>query len=242
MSKLFQKKEKLNQKKENIVSLLEKMKEDFPDNKDEIQGLIDKSENSFLDESYYLDIRNLARSISLKSENETMKIQKIASEYCSESLNILYDEDFLAMKKAIEYDIKFEIYEGMYHFKLPKLTVKSDFKRSIVDGFMDKYIQNHVWNLLLDYEKNNKKLEMFEDFTIIFIHHFTSETEDLYDTDNISIKKPIDSIDNFLIKNDTVKRSHIFQITVLDTEEYTDMYIMKGHILGDATMKLLNLC
>lgn len=132
---------------------------------------------------------------------------------------------------------EFAIENGIYHFILPKLQTKNSQNDSQkYENMVDNYIRDSVFQLATR-KKNQLNLPSFEEFTIVFIHHFNHDNYDAFDTDNLNIKKPIDGINGVLIDNDTIGRSHIIQLTSIiedsEIKEYTDMYVINEHSLGE---------
>lgn len=144
--------------------------------------------------------------------------------------------DFTEIKPLVE----FKAGDGFYYFRLPKLATKIYNTTKKIQNMPDSYLLECI---TMRIKESKKMYEMFDEFTAIFVHHYTKD-EIQRDTDNIEIKKPIDAIGTVLIKNDTQKYSHICQFTVEDKESFTEMYILKGHSIFDKLLpnldKLLN--
>lgn len=217
----------------DLLAETEKLKRKYP-------GSNELSEAALLIKKAPLTPENLFQVRSL--------IRTLAAKKESDLLSFLSDSDALIAKiyrfeGAEKYEKEdcfppgFEFLRGnnFYFLSFPRLKKKID-PDAKTEKLMDRFIQNGVHDSLLKYEKGRDDLEIFDSYSLIFIHYFRPDQRDLFDTDNINIKRAIDSVNGILIRNDTVSRSHIYQITRESDREYTDLFILKGHDLSDAIL------
>lgn len=123
---------------------------------------------------------------------------------------------------------KNKITPSLIYFRLPMLTPKYSKRQGKYEQMCDYTIRNYIKNSLSEHQSKHGYFNIWDKFTIIFIHHFDGNSE-ICDTDNFDIKKPIDALINVLIKDDGVNNSHIIQYSKSDNANYTEMYIAKGH-------------
>ena len=121
-----------------------------------------------------------------------------------------------------------KITPSLIYFRFPMLTPKYSRRQGKYEQMCDYSIRNYIKDSLLEHQSKHGYFNIWDKFTIIFIHHFDGNSE-ICDTDNFDIKKPIDALINVLIKDDGVNNSHIIQYSKLDNANYTEMYIAKGH-------------
>ena len=226
-----------------ILPDLYELRRKYPAEKETLNNIIEELESGFFGEDFLLEIRNKLRRFITKDEynlirkkddiwNVNNKIKQLESRQKG---------DLEAESESCFFDgFDFKIGDNFYYLKCPKLSVYSD-KKERSELMLDRYIRDFISNSLSNYQaQNNIKLEIFETFSLVILHHIKPENAKKYDTDNIEIKKPIDGINGRLIRNDTADRSDIFQIIVPDNEEYTEIYVLKGHGLGKSIIRLLN--
>ena len=128
---------------------------------------------------------------------------------------------------------KNKITPSLIYFRLPMLTPKYSKRQGKYEQMCDYTIRNYIKNSLSEHQSKHGYFNIWDKFTIIFIHHFDGNSE-ICDTDNFDIKKPIDALINVLIKDDGVNNSHIIQYSKQDNANYTEMYIAKGHNITTA--------
>ena len=128
---------------------------------------------------------------------------------------------------------KNKITPSLIYFRLPMLTPKYSKRQGKYEQMCDYTIKNYIKNSLSEHQSKHGYFNIWDKFTIIFIHHFDGNSE-ICDTDNFDIKKPIDALINVLIKDDGVNNSHIIQYSKQDNANYTEMYIAKGHNITTA--------
>lgn len=159
---------------------------------------------------------NKSRDITLESISylEKNKTSKSAYSVIKDSAN---DDVF-----------KNKITSSLIYFRLPMLTPKYSRRQGKYEQMCDYSIRNYIKDSLSEHQSKHGYFNIWDKFTIIFIHHFDGNSE-ICDTDNFDIKKPIDALINVLIKDDGVNNSHIIQYSKPDNANYTEMYIAKGH-------------
>lgn len=123
---------------------------------------------------------------------------------------------------------KKKITPSLIYFRFPMLTPKYSRRQGKYEQMCDYSIRNYIKDSLSEHQSKHGYFNIWDKFTIIFIHHFDGDSE-ICDTDNFDIKKPIDALINVLIKDDGVNNSHIIQYSKSDNANYTEMYIAKGH-------------
>lgn len=123
---------------------------------------------------------------------------------------------------------KKKITPSLIYFRFPMLTPKYSRRQGKYEQMCDYSIRNYIKDSLSEHQSKHGYFNIWDKFTIIFIHHFDGNSE-ICDTDNFDIKKPIDALINVLIKDDGVNNSHIIQYSKQDNANYTEMYIAKGH-------------
>lgn len=223
----------------SVMQLLDDFALQHPADKREINELKRKLEKE-KDNHSLLEIRDKIRSILNKKEQKLLKEREDYWQLINEIKAYDKSEMNLSCNENEQiYGFEFNIINGFYHLIIPKLYIKIDGAApNKTENMMDIYIRNSIIQQIQSSE-NAKYIRRFAEFTIIFIHHFNPKNHDSFDTDNIEIKKPIDGINGLLIENDTIKRSHIFQITKPSASEYTEMYIVNGHDLSDLILEIL---
>lgn len=128
------------------------------------------------------------------------------------------------------------------YFRLPTLTPKSYIytdKNSKAEQICDFSMQKYISDSLVSYQEKNGFMDLWEEFTVIFIHHYV-ENDKILSPDTLDIKKPIDGLLTSLVKNDGLNSTHIMQLSKKDASNFTEMYVIKGHGLSDAVLKTLN--
>lgn len=231
----------VNETENEIISLLEPLIINFPNEKNTIEQLISSLKKEPLSDELLFEIREKLKRIITKDEHNLIRkkdnissVIKAISTYKTASENDgLYDFEDCFFDG---YD--FQIGENFYYLKFPSLHEKVD-GNTKTELMIDRYIKDFMKSSLSDYQLGRKNYEQFEEFTLIIIHYLRPETAKNIDTDNIEIKKPIDAINKVLVKNDTANYSHIFQIVQISDEEYTEMYVIKGHALSNSVLGLL---
>lgn len=165
----------------------------------ETEMLLNKSRDIVLESMSYLEKNKTSKSAYNNIENEK------------------YNDIF-----------KKKITPSLIYFRFPMLTPKYSRRQGKYEQMCDYSIRNYIKNSLSEHQSKHGYFNIWDKFTIIFIHHFDGNSE-ICDTDNFDIKKPIDALINVLIKDDGVNNSHIIQYSKLDNANYTEMYIAKGH-------------
>ena len=233
--------EQLNKNKqifEKTYPLIMKLKRKYPDEK-AFDMILSRLESGMFNEGFLLETREILRKIIINKEKDLFSIQNdinvvnaIIKEYEHREK---YDKD-----ECFPPFFDFKYGEGYYYLKFPKLNKKID-SNSKNDTMQDRYLQEFisasVRKYMLGREHNFRK---FKEFSLIFIHYYDQRLKDYFDTDNIEIKRPIDAINSILIENDTVDRSHIYQITVPSKNEFTELFVLESHDLGNAILRNLS--
>lgn len=165
----------------------------------ETEMLINKSRDIVLESISYLEKNKTSKSAYNNIENEK------------------YSDVF-----------KKKITPSLIYFRFPMLTPKYSRRQGKHEQMCDYSIRNYIKDSLSEHQSKHGYFNIWDKFTIIFIHHFDGNSE-ICDTDNFDIKKPIDALINVLIKDDGVNNSHIIQYSKQDNANYTEMYIAKGH-------------
>ena len=158
----------------------------------------------------------ILESIAYLEKNKTLK-----SAY-SNNKKDKYDDIFYS-----------KITPSLIYFRFPMLAPKYSKRQGKYEQMCDYSIRNYIKDSLSEHQSKHGYFNIWDKFTIIFIHHFDGNSE-ICDTDNFDIKKPIDALINVLIKDDGVNNSHIIQYSKLDNANYTEMYIAKGHNITTA--------
>ena len=229
-----------NSSENKIIVLLNELIVDFPEEKKTLEGIISSLRREPLSDDLLFEIREKLRRIISKDEHNLIRKKNKISEKIKKisSFKIENESEFYDFEDCFFDGYDFKIGEDFYYLRLPGLHSKVDFNANS-ELMIDRSIKDFIKSSLLDYQLNRENFEQFEEFSLIIIHHLTPEKAALIDTDNIEIKKPIDAINKVLIKNDTANYSDIFQIVQISDEEYTEMYVIKGHALGRSILGLL---
>ena len=159
---------------------------------------------------------NKSRDIVLESMSYLEKNKTLKSAY-----NNIESEKYSDVFKK-------KITPSLIYFRFPMLTPKYSRRQGKYEQMCDYTIRNYIKDSLSEHQSKHGYFNIWDKFTIIFIHHFDGNSE-ICDTDNFDIKKPIDALINVLIKDDGINNSHIIQYSKQDNANYTEMYIAKGH-------------
>lgn len=135
--------------------------------------------------------------------------------------------------------VKFKYCPEYFYFKFPELSSVQQEKKQIADNFLDRFIAIEIEKTIENYQHEYGYFKLLNEYTIVFVHHYTNKKAGIKDTDNFNIKKPIDAINGRLLKNDTVKSSHICQFTIEDLSDYTEMFVFPGHKIQEIVMENL---
>ena len=152
------------------------------------------------------------------------------------------DEDAFFNENSIKNEVrmvKFEKYDELFYFKFPELSSVQQDKKQKADNYLDRFISIEIEKIIENYQREKGYFKLLNQYTIIFLHHYTKDKAGMIDTDNFNIKKPIDAVNGRLLKNDTVSNSHICQFTVFDSENYTEMIIFPGHEISKKIMNFI---
>lgn len=184
------------------------------------------------------DFKNNAESvykIALETEMLLSKSRDITLESLSylEKNKVSKSAYSIAKNNASDDIFKNKITPSLIYFRFPMLTPKYSKRQGKYEQMCDYTIRNYIKDSLSEHQSRHGYFNIWDKFTIIFIHHFDGDSE-VCDTDNFDIKKPIDALINVLIKDDGVNNSHIIQYSKLDNANYTEMYIAKGHNITTA--------
>lgn len=226
-------KERSDNIRPEIITELKILKRKYPESA-EINEAISIVENNLLSDEILFEIRSVLRTALIKKEHNFISF---VADMDALIFKIFDFSEAEQHEKEDCFPPGFDFIRGrnFYFLAFPRLKKKLDLNAK-TEKMMDGFIQNGIHDSLARYEKGRSPFEKFESYSLIFIHYFTEDQKDLFDTDNIDIKKPIDAVNGVLIQNDTVSRSHIYQITRKADREYTELYILKGHDLSDAIL------
>jgi len=133
----------------------------------------------------------------------------------------------------------FSYKNGIYYFKFPELTsFQQDIKQK-ANNFIDIPIQEEIEKAIEKYQRKHGNFDLLNEYTIVFLHHYTEKNSERIDTDNYNIKKAIDALNGRLLRNDAVKNSHICQFAVPDENAFTEMVIFPSHDIGKIFLKFI---
>lgn len=133
--------------------------------------------------------------------------------------------------------VDFKYCNEYFYFKFPELSSVQQEKKQLADNFLDRFIAIEIEKILENYQHEHGYFKLLNEYTIVFVHHYTNKKAEIKDTDNYNIKKPIDAINGRILKNDTVKYSHICQFTTEDESDYTEMFVFPRHEIEKIVMK-----
>ena len=241
MNNWLDNKEALHEERaEKLYEAINNLNKKYPKYSSYFVPLLNNILNNKMNEDLPLELRNKLRGIMIAEEKSIMKMRDDIWNAIKE-IHLIEgkSEDNFEIEECFFDTFEFKFGNDFYYFKLPKLHIKID-QNNKSENMQDKFIQTSISNSLLRFQSRNYPLKKFSEYTILFIHHYLKDNEDKYDTDNIEIKKSIDAINGILIENDTISRSHIFQITERSSAEFTEMYILNGHSLSTAIKSSLS--
>lgn len=121
-----------------------------------------------------------------------------------------------------------EINDDYIYLRLPEVMNKSDKSSSMFHRRIDNTIRDVIAFMIIEYEKHISKIKKIDEFTAIFVHHFTDNAF-IKDTDNMSAKKVLDGLGFGILNNDSMKESHLIHLTKEDDNDFVELFIKPNH-------------
>lgn len=121
---------------------------------------------------------------------------------------------------------------GGYLYILPPMQNKRTLEKSKYEASL---LQHTMLLLHKNFEEENGRLTPLDNPVVIFVHHIDLNLGKVFipDADNLDIKTAIDCLQNYLIKNDTLRDISLMQFGVDDNTVFTELYVLPGSELID---------
>ena len=121
---------------------------------------------------------------------------------------------------------------GGYLYTLPPMQNKRTLEKSKYEASL---LQHTMLLLHKNFEEENGRLTPLDNPVVIFVHHIDLTLGKVFipDADNLDVKTAIDSLQNYLIKNDTLRDISQMQFGMDDNTVFTELYVLPGSHLID---------